>query len=118
MFLLLLFTSNSYAGINFFGMNGKMWNGFSHDGKLAYTQGVFDGLVFSKFNIHGTEINTKTDINKYVSELDLLYKDNRNLLIPAPFLLRIVTLKINGTNNAAVKHALEAYRVKFSTFNH
>ena len=98
------------AEVKFFGMQAKMWYEIEEVHKLMYLQGLFDGLVFSGFKIHGVKISTNYPIARYIHAIDEIYSDSKNAIIPVPFVLEVVTLKFNGASEHKVEYELIIYR--------
>ncbi|MCT7466535.1 hypothetical protein N5T78_08095 [Aliarcobacter cryaerophilus] len=117
LFLSLFFvlSLNLYA-VNFFGMTSKNWKSIDEVAKLTYMMGVFDGLTFAEWNVHNTTLNVKVDITEYINGVDKLTEDYRNANIPVPFLLRVITLELNGETKETVEEALRLYRIQFSKY--
>ncbi len=112
--IFILMTTTANAGASLWGIRGELWQKNSEFEKFLYVQGVLDGLVFSDFTINDTKLTTNIDALQYVKAINKLYEDYRNTLIPVPFLMRIVTLQINGDDDSAIEDELKTYRAKFS----
>jgi hypothetical protein len=100
--------------VTLWGMRAELWQKNNHYDKVVYVQGVFDGMVFSEYTVHGTKLSTKITVPQYVSAIDTLYSDYKNSLVPVPFLMRIITLEVEGADKSAVDEVLEDYRKQFS----
>jgi hypothetical protein len=114
--LIMFFSLHAQAGVGFFGMEAESWNKFSDGDKYMYVQGLFDGLVFSELNIQGVSISTDLSVPQYVRAIDKFYSDYRNYLIPAPFVLKIITMELNGEPKEVIEAELSEQR-KLSSKN-
>ncbi|GMQ79290.1 MAG: hypothetical protein BMS9Abin02_1865 [Anaerolineae bacterium] len=114
LILIMAFSLPAQAGVTFFGMKAETWNKLDKADKFLYVQGLFDGLVFSKFKIHGVRISTEISIDQYIHAIDDIYSDYRNSLIPAPFVLKIVTLEVDGLQKDKMESEILNYRKRFS----
>lgn len=112
--LLLLATSPALSGVTYWGMRADLWQKNSDFENLVYVQGLFDGLIFSDTTVHGTKLSTQIDVEQYRKAVDTLYSDYKNALIPVPFLLRVITLEIQGAGKEEVEKELQSYRLQFS----
>ena len=110
----MAFSLHAQAGVYLFGMRAESWNRLNEDGKLLYLQGVFDGLTFSDFKIHGVDISTDLSIKQYIHAIDEFYSDYRNSLFPVPFILKIVTLEVNGAPKNRIEAEVTSGRRMFS----
>lgn len=113
IFLLVLSTPAS-AGFTVWGIKGEIWEKIDQDTKYFYLQGLLDGLVFNDLTVHETKISTEISVDQYVKTIDDLYGDYKNSLIPVAFLLRIVSMELDGTDKTLVELELQSYRKKFS----
>ena len=113
--LFFLMTTTANAGASLWGIRGELWQKNNEFQKFMYVQGVLDGLVFSEFTIHETKVTTSIDSLQYVKAIDTLYGDYRNQLIPVPFLMRIITLELNGEEKNIIEKELTSYRAYFAT---
>ena len=114
LLLLSLTPISAICGVTLWGMSAELWQKNNQYDKFVYVQGIFDGMVFSEFTVHGTKLSTKITVPQYVTAIDTLYSDYKNSLIPVPFLMRVITLELEGSDKSAVKKALEEYRKNFS----
>ena len=114
LLILLFILSTNLSAMNFFGMSAESWNKIDKIAKLTYMMGLFDGLVFAEYKIHGTTLNTKVEITQYIEGITSLYEDYRNRNIPVAFLIRVVSLEINGASKDEVKFYLQQYRKRFA----
>lgn len=109
LLLIVILSFSAQAKINFWGCNAEIWNKFEEPGgkiiKTAYIQGVFDGLELnSEKGIHSNyNISTDISVEQYVLALDVLCADYKNSLIPVVFLLKIVTMEIEGAEKDTVE---------------
>ena len=114
LLLLIILSVQVQAEIKVFGMKAYPWNKFSKNDKIMYVQGIFDGLIFSRVTINETKISTDLSIEQYIFAIDKFYLDYKNALIPVPFILRIITLEINGYSENEIKNATIEYRKQWS----
>jgi hypothetical protein len=114
MFVALLATTPAFSGVAYWGMKSEVWKKSEKFEKYIYVQGVFDGLIFIDCTIHGTKLTDDIGIEQYLEAIDILYLDYRNALIPVPFLMRVVTLQIEGEDEEVVEDVLKEYRKRFS----
>ena len=112
--LIMAFSLHAQAGLTLFGIRAELWNKFNEGYKFMYVQGLFDGLTFSEFKIHGVDISTDLSISQYSHAIDEFYSDYRNSLIPVPFVLKIVTLEVNGVPKDVIEVEIINYRKQFS----
>ncbi len=110
----MAFSLHAQAGVTLFGLKAELWNKFDESLKMMYMQGLFDGLTFSEFKIHGVKISTDLSIPQYIHAIDEIYSDYRNSLIPVPFVLKIVTLEVNGVSKDVIEVEIINYRKQFS----
>ncbi len=111
---IILFSLPAQAEMGFFGVKGEVWNDFKQVNKYMYISGLFDGLIFSNFMVHEVKLTTKISTEQYIKAVDTIYSDYRNSLIPVPFVLKIVTLEINGANKDTIDAELLSYRKEYS----
>jgi len=114
--LIMAFSLHAQAEITFYGMKAESWNKFNKDNKLLYVQGLFDGLAVSGCKFHEVEISTDLSIYQYVNAIDKFYSDYRNSLIPALFVLKVITLEVNGASKDVIEVEVINYRKQFSKF--
>jgi len=112
--LIMAFSLHAQAGVGFFGMKAEVWNKCNEGDKIMYIQGLFDGLIFSELKIHGVKISTDLSIAQYIHAIDKIYSDYRNSLIPVPFVLKIVTLEVNGASKDVIEVEIINLRKQFS----
>jgi len=104
LILIMTLSLSAQAEISgFWGLKAEVWEALKEHHKYWYVLGVFDGLVFAKLEMHGVEISTDLSVEQYVDAIDEFYSDYRNALIPAAFVLKIVTLEINGSEKDKVE---------------
>jgi hypothetical protein len=65
-FLLLIAPIPAISGISLWGMTAELWQKNNEYEKIVYVQGVFDGIVFAEFNVHGTKLSTAITVPQYV----------------------------------------------------
>ena len=113
--ILLLFSVASQAGAGFFGVRGHTWEYFTDTEKLAYVAGAMDGLIVAGPDAREKHIPLNLSASQYVDGLDDLYGNPRNTIIPAFFLIRIVSLEIQGTDAPVIEEALRALRIEMAS---
>ena len=114
LILLMTFSFSAQAGVGFFGLKAEIWNQLDETHKGMYVQGLFDGLLFADFKIHQVKVSTELSIAQYIHAIDKIYSDYRNSLIPVPFVLKIVTLEVNGLQKDKIEAEIVHYRKQFS----
>lgn len=111
--LLILFASAANAGLSVWGMRSESWQENSAIEKYLYVQGLFDALAFSNYKLNGASVSVNLSIEQYIKAIDTLSADYKNSLIPTVFLLRVITLEVEGNKKDVVDAELEKYRKYF-----
>ena len=111
----IVFSINLNA-MNFFGMNGKFWNKANDTEKIYYVYAVFDSLAFHEWKIYNVKLNVKASKKQYIQGIDYIYKDNKNLNIPAVYLIQVVSLQIDGASKRDIELLIQRYRKNFVNF--
>lgn len=111
----IVFSINLNA-MNFFGMNGKFWNKANDTEKIYYVSAVFDSLAFHEWKIYNVKLNVKASKKQYIQGIDYIYKDNKNLNIPAVYLIQVVSLQIDGASKRDIELLIQRYRKNFVNF--
>lgn len=113
--ILIVFFMISYmSGHSFFWITGVNWNEWKYEEQIMYLIGVLDGFVFADFTIQGVKINTDIEIEQYKKAVDDFYSDVSNVLIPVPFIFKIIALKINGESQDKIEAEILKMRKQFS----
>jgi len=113
--ILIVFFMISYlSGQSFFWITGVNWNEWKYEEQMMYLIGVLDGFVFADFIIQGVRINTDIEIEQYKKAVDDFYSDVGNVLIPVPFIFKIIALKINGESQDKIEAEILKMRKQFS----
>lgn len=112
--LIIGFSSNAFSNVKFWPMSAELWNASDETNKYVYVQGLFDGVIFADIKVHGTELSTRISVDQYIVAIDKLYSDYKNSLIPVPFLMRVVTLELEGNSKESIESVLTEYRARFS----
>ena len=113
--IILLLSSPAFSGVTLWGMRAETWQKNNVFENFLYVQGIFDGLAFSDFLVHGTKLSTDISIVQYTEAIDKIYADYKNALVPVPYLLRVITLELEGADQSAVEQTLQVYRKTFAT---
>ena len=114
---LISVNTQALAGVSLWGMKADIWSKNSKFENFVSVQGLFDAFVFSEYTVNGTKLNLDISVEQYRDAIDKLYSDYKNSLIPVPFLLRIVTLEINGEGKETIESELQIYRKMFADKN-
>ena len=112
--LMLIFSEQALSGVTYWGIRANLWQKNGDVENFVYVQGVFDGLIFADTTVHETKLTTDINVVQYIKAIDILYSDYRNALIPVPFLMRVITLELQGSNKETIEKELEKYRKLFS----
>ena len=111
IFTFMLLCSSQVSGIQYFFTRGELWEVTPKTTKQMYVHGVFEGLIFGKEKkIWGVEVNTEMSAEHYVDAIDVLYSDYKNVLIPVPFLLAVISLELSGASEEEVEALLQRLR--------
>jgi len=112
--LLLLPVSLSHAqkSADVLVITGRGWEALTETAKLFYVQGIKDGILIAATYLDGEERERILGTTQakgffpgdYMKELDTLYRDRENLLIPVSIAYQYINLKLKGT---ATKDELE-----------
>jgi hypothetical protein len=83
-------------------MNGRAWMILHEDAKTFYLGGLHDAMVAEAIVYFSSSDEVKKrwasgfTVGDYLKELDDLYKDRENLLLPVPAAMRYCTDKLKG----------------------
>jgi hypothetical protein len=109
-FLLIILPVEGNAGV--WGMDCHMWRKFDNTDHRLYLNGLMDGLIFSKNTIQGEEISD-TSIEHFIKSVDQFCGNYANELIPVPFALKVISMKLKGVDDESIQKELENLRRLF-----
>ncbi len=117
---LIMFSSQmARTEIPVWGTRGEVWKKLQGFEKWLYIQGLLDGLVFSGNKIHGVEIQPKSNqdpqesLNHIKMAIDQFYDDYRNVQIPVPFALKVISMEMKGESRKSIEDELTKLRKTF-----
>ena len=112
--LLLFISAEVYSGSKVFWVRGDAWRVFGEQNKLIYVSGVMDGLIAGKKENTALHYKMNLSNDTYIKGLNDLYKDYRNIKIPAFMLFDLVPRMVAGEEDKVIKQELIELRKDFS----
>jgi hypothetical protein len=99
----------------YFWMRCQAWSDpvFNNGDKQLYISGLRDGLLFAESSIQEVKIPSMT-IDATVRAVNDLCNDPGNMMLPVPFIIKIVAMKVGGTKEETIQLELEGRRLQFS----
>jgi hypothetical protein len=107
-------TSTVQAG--FFWMTCEAWMDtevFGPTDRLLYMSGVRDGLIFNKMEIQGVRF-PDLSVDAAIRGVNQVCEDYANARIPVPFIMKVVALRMAGSDENVVEAELRRFRQDFT----
>jgi len=104
--LLLLLSLNIKADMTFFATKANPWNSLQKFEKFVYIVGLMDGAILGDMQIQGVDISTKLNAEQYVNRIDTFYADKRNMNIPVPYILKVISLEQSQVSQITIQKVI------------